>query len=278
MCANPGACAGHGAGAPGFLRMIESRQWQVPSGTQDAVFMCATGKRSMRAAQAWPPALSARLFGRRWLYRLERDRCPYKAPAGAISWRAFASPALPQVGLEDSNAWPLPRASCRCWRIGFASCAILAAAGVGHIRIVDDDVVERSNLQRQILHTEASIGTAKVESARRALTALNPSVEIEAFEARLDAANVESLIAPVDVVIDGADNFPTRYLLSDACVKLRKPLVYGAVHRFEGHVSLFDAGCQPGVSPCYRCLFPSAPDAADAPNCSEAGVLGVLQE
>ena len=142
--------------------------------------------------------------------------------------------------------------------------------------LADDDVVDRSNLQRQILHTDARIGTPKVESARIALSALNPQVAIETFPERITAANVERLIAHADVVIDGADNFPVRYLLNDACVKLGKPLVYGAVHRFEGQVSVFDAGRKRGDAPCYRCLFPEPPPPEAAPNCAEAGVLGVL--
>ncbi|MDZ4350675.1 MAG: molybdopterin-synthase adenylyltransferase MoeB [Xanthomonadaceae bacterium] len=152
----------------------------------------------------------------------------------------------------------------------------LAAAGVGRIRIADPDSVERSNLQRQILHTDAGVGQGKAHSAARALSALNPSVRIEPLPERIDAANVESFLDGVDVVIDGADNFAARYLLSDACVKLGKPLVYGAVERFQGQVSVFDAGRQRGQAPCYRCLFPSPPPARFAPNCAEAGVLGVL--
>jgi len=152
----------------------------------------------------------------------------------------------------------------------------LGAAVVGTRRLVDDDGVERSNLQRQILHTDAGIGQRKVDSARTALLALNPGIVVEAIDARVGASNVEALIADADVVVDGADNFATRYLLSDACVQLARPLVYGAVHRFEGQVSVFDAGRQRGIAPCYRCLFPEPPSAAEAPNCSEAGVLGVL--
>jgi molybdopterin/thiamine biosynthesis adenylyltransferase len=147
---------------------------------------------------------------------------------------------------------------------------------VGTLRIADDDVVERSNLQRQVLHAEDRIGMPKVASAAATLAALNPRVRVEAIAERVDSGNVERLLDGVDVVVDGADNFPVRYLLNDACVKLGKPLVYGAVHRFEGQVSVFDAGRARGVRPCYRCLFPEPPAAADAPNCSEAGVLGVL--
>jgi sulfur-carrier protein adenylyltransferase/sulfurtransferase len=136
--------------------------------------------------------------------------------------------------------------------------------------------VDRSNLQRQILHHEAGIGTPKVESAAAALRALNPRTRIEPMQARVSSDNVEVLLDGIDVVIDGADNFPARYLLNDACVKLGKPLVYGAVHRFEGQASVFDAGRRRGESPCYRCLFPEPPPPEAAPNCADAGVLGVL--
>ncbi len=148
------------------------------------------------------------------------------------------------------------------------------AAGVGHLTLIDDDCVERSNLQRQIVHRDDSVGSKKVESASRALRALNPHVEIETRDQRLCAANVESLLRGHDIVIDGADNFPTRYLLNAACLNLRLPLIYGAVHRFTGQVSVFDS--RRDDSPCYRCLFPAPPPAAEAPNCSESGVLGVL--
>ena len=152
----------------------------------------------------------------------------------------------------------------------------LAAAGVGHISVIDDDQVERSNLQRQILHTDARIGVAKTASAQIALAALNPDIDIVAVPQRLDRDNVDALVSAADVVVDGADNFAARYLLSDACVKHGKPLVYGAVHRFEGQASVFDAGRQRGTAPCYRCLFPEPPPAQFAPNCAEAGVLGVV--
>ncbi|GAB3516863.1 molybdopterin-synthase adenylyltransferase MoeB [Pseudoxanthomonas daejeonensis] len=160
--------------------------------------------------------------------------------------------------------------------LGSPAAFYLAAAGVGHLRLVDDDVVDRSNLQRQILHVEAAIGTAKVESASERLAALNPRVRIEPVAARVTAANVEALLDGIDVVVDGSDNFPLRYLLNDACVKLGKPLVYGAVQRFEGQASVFDAGRHRGLCPCYRCLFPEPPPPEFAPSCAEAGVLGVL--
>jgi sulfur-carrier protein adenylyltransferase/sulfurtransferase len=152
----------------------------------------------------------------------------------------------------------------------------LAAAGVGHISLVDHDVVDKSNLQRQIVHREKDIGVLKVDSAAASLEALNPHVQIIRHPYKLNADNVDALVMNADVVIDGSDNFPTRYLLSDTCVKLAKPMIYAAVERFHGQVSVFDAGRQAGIKPCYRCLFPEAPSGIDAPNCAEAGVLGVL--
>jgi molybdopterin/thiamine biosynthesis adenylyltransferase/rhodanese-related sulfurtransferase len=160
--------------------------------------------------------------------------------------------------------------------LGSPAAFYLAAAGVGTLVLADHDAVDRSNLQRQILHTDARIGMSKVHSAAHALTALNPRTRIAGLTERVTSENVEDLLEGVDVVLDGADNFPVRYLLNDACVKLEKPLVYGAVHRFEGQVSVFDAGRRRGVAPCYRCLFPQPPPPEAAPNCSEAGVLGVL--
>ena len=160
--------------------------------------------------------------------------------------------------------------------LGSPAAFYLAAAGVGHLRLVYDDVVDRSNLQRQILHVEAAIGQAKVESARERLAALNPRVVVEGMRERATSANVEALLEGMDVVVDGSDNFPLRYLLNDACVKLGKPLVYGAVQRFEGQASVFDAGRHRGRCPCYRCLFPEPPPPQFAPSCADAGVLGVL--
>jgi molybdopterin/thiamine biosynthesis adenylyltransferase/rhodanese-related sulfurtransferase len=184
---------------------------------------------------------------------------------------------LPEVGeagqrkLEDARVVIVGAGG-----LGSPAAFYLAAAGVGTLVLADDDVVDRSNLQRQILHTDAGIGMPKVRSAAEALTALNPRVRIMGLSERVTSTNVEHLLDGADVVLDGADNFPVRYLLNDACVKLQKPLVYGAVHRFEGQASVFDAGRKRGVAPCYRCLFPQPPPPEAAPNCSEAGVLGVL--
>jgi molybdopterin/thiamine biosynthesis adenylyltransferase/rhodanese-related sulfurtransferase len=184
---------------------------------------------------------------------------------------------LPEVGLAGQQALEAARVLLvGAGGLGSPAAFYLAAAGVGTLRLADDDLVDRSNLQRQILHTEARIGSAKVASAAATLSALNPRTTIEAVAERITSGNVERLLDGVDVIIDGADNFPARYLLNDACVKLAKPLVYGAVHRFEGQASVFDAGRQRGIAPCYRCLFPEPPPPESAPNCAEAGVLGVL--
>lgn len=158
--------------------------------------------------------------------------------------------------------------------LGAPAALYLAAAGVGQLTLIDDDRVERSNLHRQVIHADARVGMAKTESARITLHALNPRVRIEIHSERLQADNVERLVSGHDVLIDGADNFPARYLLSAASLRLRLPMVYGAVERFSGQLSVFDP--RRNDSPCYRCLFPEPPAAADAPNCSEAGVLGVL--
>jgi len=156
--------------------------------------------------------------------------------------------------------------------LGSPAALYLAAAGVGTIGIVDADVVDASNLQRQVLHTTERIGQPKTESAREALTALNPDVEVVGFAERLTASNADTILQGFDVVLDGGDNFPTRYVLNDACVRLGKPLVHGSIFRFEGQATTI----LPGQGPCYRCLYPSAPPAELAPSCAEAGVLGVL--
>lgn len=152
----------------------------------------------------------------------------------------------------------------------------LAAAGVGNIGIIDDDVVDRTNLQRQILHTEQSVGTFKVDSAKERLEALNPKININPIKERLNAENIESIIDGYDVVLDGTDNFTTRYLINDACVKLQIPNIHGSVFRFEGQVSTFWPASVQENAPCYRCVYPSPPPPELAPSCAEAGVLGVL--
>lgn len=160
--------------------------------------------------------------------------------------------------------------------LGSPSAYYLAAAGVGTLGIVDHDVVDRSNLQRQILHTEARVGMPKVESAREALEALNPDVKVIAHTTRLDSSNVDDIIKNYDVVVDGTDNLPTRYLINDACVKHGIPNVHAAVYRFEGQLTVFWPKYEKQRGGCYRCMFPEPPPAGSAPSCSEIGVLGVL--
>jgi adenylyltransferase/sulfurtransferase len=148
----------------------------------------------------------------------------------------------------------------------------LTAAGVGRIGLVDFDVVDFSNLQRQVLHGTADVGRPKLHSARDRLQAINPEVRTDLYETRLTAQNALQILGPYDVVIDGTDNFPTRYLVNDACVLLKKPNVYGSIFRFDGQASVF----YPGRGPCYRCLYPEPPPPGEVPSCAEGGVLGIL--
>jgi adenylyltransferase/sulfurtransferase len=150
----------------------------------------------------------------------------------------------------------------------------LGAAGVGRIGIVDDDAVDLSNLQRQVIHATSRIGQPKVESAAQAIAAINPDVTVETFPARLDPGNVMEMIARFDLVADGTDNFATRFLLNDACYFARKPLVSAALLRFEGQISTFRA--YEGDNPCYRCIFPAPPPEGLIPTCAEGGVLGAV--
>lgn len=156
--------------------------------------------------------------------------------------------------------------------LGSPAALYLAAAGVGTIGMVDPDVVDATNLQRQLLHRSTDVGRPKLESARERIAEVNPHVRFEGFAERLTAGNALRILEGWDVVVDGSDNFPTRYLVNDACALLGIPDVYGAIHRFEGQVSVFDARS----GPCYRCLFREPPPPGMVPDCSEAGVLGVL--
>jgi adenylyltransferase/sulfurtransferase len=156
--------------------------------------------------------------------------------------------------------------------LGSPSAYYLAAAGVGTIGIIDNDVVDISNLQRQILHANDRVGVPKVESAKKTLEGLNPDVKVVPYQAKLTSENIMEIIKDYDLVVDGCDNFPTRYLVNDACVLTGKPNVHGSIFQFEGQATVF----YPGQGPCYRCLYPEPPPAEMAPSCAEAGVLGVL--
>lgn len=181
--------------------------------------------------------------------------------------------SLPELGLAGQQR--LLSASVLLIGAGGLGCPAaqyLTAAGVGRIGLVDDDVVAASNLQRQILYATADVGRPKVEVARERLAGLNPDVRIDIYALRLEARNALELFADYDVIVDGTDNFPTRYLTNDACVLLGKPNVHGSVFRFEGQASVFDAT----KGPCYRCLYPEPPPPGAVPSCAEGGVLGIL--
>ncbi len=157
--------------------------------------------------------------------------------------------------------------------LGSPASLYLAAAGVGHIGIVDADIVDESNLQRQIAHSLNTLGTPKVDSARRTIEALNPDVEVTTYRERLTSENIDRILDDGwDIIVDGTDNFPTRYLVNDASVWRGIPVVHGSIYRFEGQVTVF----KPGDGPCYRCLYPAPPPPELAPSCAEGGVLGVL--
>jgi molybdopterin/thiamine biosynthesis adenylyltransferase/rhodanese-related sulfurtransferase len=180
---------------------------------------------------------------------------------------------LPEVG--EAGQARLLQAKVLCLGaggLGSPAAFYLAAAGVGTIGLVDNDTVDVSNLQRQILHTNERVGMAKTESARLTLQALNPDIRVVEHRTRVDSSNVMELFRGYDIIVDGCDNFPTRYLVNDACVMLGKTNVHGSIFQFEGQATVF----KPGEGPCYRCLFPEPPPPGMAPSCQEAGVLGVL--
>ena len=156
--------------------------------------------------------------------------------------------------------------------LGSPAALYLAAAGVGTIGIIDMDFVDASNLQRQILHNTDRIGDRKVDSAKKTLTLINPDLEVITYDTRLGADNILEIIDGYDLIVDGTDNFPTRYLVNDASLLKKIPVIHGSIFRFEGQITVFD----PYVGPCYRCMIPEPPPAELAPSCSEAGVLGVL--
>jgi sulfur-carrier protein adenylyltransferase/sulfurtransferase len=180
---------------------------------------------------------------------------------------------MPEVGMDGQRALKASSVLCiGAGGLGSPAAMYLAAAGVGRIGIVDFDVVDYSNLQRQLLHGTPDVGRSKLDSARDRLHALNPHIQIDTYETALSSQNALELFAPYDVILDGTDNFPTRYLVNDACVISGKPNAYGSIFRFEGQASVF--GTKEG--PCYRCLYPEPPPPGLVPSCAEGGVLGVL--
>ncbi len=180
---------------------------------------------------------------------------------------------MPEVAMEGQTRLKAAKVLCiGAGGLGSPVIMYLAAAGVGTIGIVEFDVVDETNLQRQIIHGQSDVGRSKAESARETVAEINPNVNVVLHETRLDSENALDIIKDYDLIVDGTDNFPTRYLVNDACVLLHKPYVWGSIFRFEGQVSVFWAD----KGPCYRCLYPEPPPPGMVPSCAEGGVLGVL--
>jgi sulfur-carrier protein adenylyltransferase/sulfurtransferase len=259
----------------GFL---ESRiEDVVPQREQEILLYCAAGNRSALAAR------SLQELGYTNVKSVIGGYSAWKRAGYEISTPVVMTPEqrirysrhtmLPEVGDEGQIKLLKSRALLLgAGGLGAPASVYLAAAGVGTIGLVDDDVVDLSNLQRQIIHAQDRIGMPKVESAQKMLGGLNPDVKVIPHKFRMSSENVLSLLADYDIIVDGADNFPTRYLLNDAALKLGKPVVHASIYRFEGQVTSFI----PNQGPCYRCLYPSPPPPDMAPSCQEAGVLGVL--
>jgi molybdopterin/thiamine biosynthesis adenylyltransferase len=263
----------------GFLELrIED---QVPDLEKTVVVMCAGGSRSLFAARdlqelGYQDVRSMASGFNGW----KNHGLPVEVPrtlGDAERERYGRHLLIPEVGeagqirLLESKVLLIGAGG-----LGSPAAFYLAAAGVGTMTLIDDDVVDRSNLQRQILHVDERVGSPKVDSARQTLHALNPAIDIRTHQERLTSANVDQILAGHDVVVDGSDNFATRYLVNDACVKHGIPNVHGSIFRFEGQLSVFWPGYEARRGPCYRCLFPEPPPPELAPSCAEAGVLGIL--
>jgi adenylyltransferase/sulfurtransferase len=259
----------------GFLEIkVESA---VPNKETPIIAYCAGGVRSLLAAKAMKE------MGYQNVSSMAGGYAAWKN--GGFKWvqdfqytpeqliRYSRHFLLPEVG-EDGQAKLLQAKVLMVGAggLGSPSAYYLAAAGVGTIGIIDNDVVDISNLQRQILHANDRVGTPKVESAKKTLEGLNPDVKVIPYQKKLTSENIMEIIKDYDLVVDGCDNFPTRYLVNDACVLTGKPNVHGSIFQFEGQATVF----YPGHGPCYRCLYPEPPPAEMAPSCAEAGVLGVL--
>jgi len=253
---------------------------EIPDKEKQVLVMCQSGMRSLFAADSlqmlgYSKVSSVKGGFTQW----KNEGHPFELPAtlNADAKERYARHLLmPNVGEKGQLKLMNSKVLCiGAGGIGSPVAMYLAAAGVGTLGIVDHDVVDRSNLQRQILHREDTIGKPKVESARQTLNGLNPTINVVAHQEHIDANNVEELLGKYDLVVDGSDNIPTRYLINDACVRLGIPNVHGAVFRFEGQVTVFWPGRKKDPGPCYRCLFPT-PSNQLVLSCSQAGVLGVL--
>jgi sulfur-carrier protein adenylyltransferase/sulfurtransferase len=260
----------------GFLELrIEEA---VPDRNADVVLYCAGGTRSLLAARTLREMGYTRVRSLTGGFGAWKDAgLPIDVPArltDAQRSRYSRHLLIPEVG-EAGQAKLLQSKVLLIGAGGLGSPAALylAAAGVGRLGLMDDDVVDESNLQRQILHATDRIGMPKTESAKKTLNGLNPDVKVDEHRLRLNRDNALDLFAKYDLILDGSDNFGTRYLVNDACVLLGKPNVHGSIFRFDGQATTFIPG---GGRPCYRCLFPEPPPPELAPSCQEAGVLGVL--
>lgn len=261
---------------------LESRIAELaPDRRTRLLLLCASGSRSMstarRLAELGYQSVGSVAGG---LDHWRRQGLPTTPPrtGGDLDWARYARQlALPEIGEDGQRKLRDGRVLLvGAGGLGSPAALYLAAAGVGHLALVDDDRVERSNLQRQVLHGDAAAGRPKVESARERLQQLNPGVTVEGVAARIDPQNARTLLAGQHLVIDGSDNFATRYAVNAACVALGIPAVHGSVFRFEGQVTVFWPARPDGGGPCYRCLYPEPPPPELAPSCAEAGVLGVV--
>ena len=273
-----------GAARPG-RSFLELQIGQLASPEQPVLLICGSGKRSLFAAAALAD------LGYQDVHSVAGGLQAWKGAGLPLEMPALPDPRqreryarhllLPEIGEEGQERLLAAKVLiCGAGGLGSPAALYLAAAGVGTLGLIDPDVVDRSNLQRQILHTDYRVGTPKVASGAETLRALNPDVTVHGYQERLSLENIDALLPEYDMVLDASDNFATRYLVNDASVKYGKPNVHGAIYRFEGQVSVFWPGhvaegeSEPG--PCYRCLFPTPPPAELAPDCATAGVLGVL--
>jgi sulfur-carrier protein adenylyltransferase/sulfurtransferase len=268
---------------PGALHIprgsLESRvESRLPDREHDIVVYCAVGARSAFAAKTLEELGYERVRSLAGGFTdWKRNGFPTELPTvlpNEQRQRYSRHLLIPEVGEEGQLRLLQSRVLLiGAGGLGSPASLYLAAAGVGRLGIVDDDVVDASNLQRQIVHSTTRLGEPKAESARRTLTELNPDVEVVTYRERLSSENVDRILGDGwDVIVDGADNFPTRYLVNDASVWHDIPVVHGSIFRFEGQVTVF----KPQEGPCYRCLFPQPPPPELAPSCAEGGVLGVL--
>ncbi|HZL54616.1 MAG TPA: molybdopterin-synthase adenylyltransferase MoeB, partial [Solirubrobacteraceae bacterium] len=271
---------GHLPGARHVPRgYLESRiEGIVPDRSQRVILYCASGNRSALAARTLTEDLGYEtvesMTGGITLWKDRGYEVEIPETMSAEQRDRYSRHILiPEIGESGQRALLEAKVLLLgAGGLGSPTALYLAAAGVGTLGIVDDDVVDLSNLQRQVIHNTQRIGMPKVDSAEETIKALNPDVEVVKYQTRIDASNIMEIIAGYDVIVDGVDNFPTRYLLNDASVRLQIPVVSASILGFDGQLSVF----KPYAGPCYRCLFPVPPPAELAPSCGANGVLGVL--